>query len=301
MQNPYMQPFAGVQGGSAMGAPAQNYTWGGDPTQRRLVDVARLGLPGGNPYEGDPSYYMARDAADGNYVWTQAGQMRPLDTAGMPMNSYGQQIANPNMPGSPPTNYSAGGAQVGAPVGAPTMGATGAVGAPNPYLANMAQAMTQQSNQNLQQNVMPGIRSQFIGAGGYGGSRQGIAEGVASGMASQGLSNSLANMYGSAWENQANRGQQESQFSRNFGLQSNTAANQQSLSLYDRLLQGAGLGIEAANSIQQQPMNYFLQFMQAANAAGGQGGNASQQMPGNPLLGALGGWQLGSSLFGSRP
>ncbi len=37
-------------------------------------------------------------------------------------------------------------------------------------------------------------------------------------------------------------------------------------------------------------------LMNMANAAGGMGTTATTQMPGNPLLGALGGWSLGSSL-----
>lgn len=179
----------------------------------------------------------------------------------------------------------------------------------NPYLDQMASAMSNRVNQNLSLNMLPSIRSQFLGAGGYGGSRQGIAEGVAMGLASQGLGDSLANLYGGAFENQANRDMQgrqmdmqDRQFGQQFGLNSNIAANNATLNLYERMLQGAGVGLDAANAAQNTPMSYFQQFLQAANAAGGQGGTANQQMPGNPLLGALGGWQLGSSLFGGpRP
>ena len=41
-------------------------------------------------------------------------------------------------------------------------------------------------------------------------------------------------------------------------------------------------------------MNYWQQFMNAGNAAGGHGGTAtnSQNMQGNPYLGAWAGWNM---------
>lgn len=75
----------------------------------------------------------------------------------------------------------------------------------NPYLASMGNAITQQANQNLQYNVLPGINSGAVAAGGYGGSRHGIAQGQAIGMNQQGISNALANMYGQAYEGDQTR------------------------------------------------------------------------------------------------
>ncbi len=54
-------------------------------------------------------------------------------------------------------------------------------------------------------------------------------------------------------------------------------------------------GVGNATNIQNTPMNYWQQFANAGNAAGGQGGSTSQQMPGNPYLGAFGGWQMGDA------
>jgi hypothetical protein len=54
--------------------------------------------------------------------------------------------------------------------------------------------------------------------------------------------------------------------------------------------------ISNATTIQNTPMNYYNQFSNMANAAGGMGTTATTQMPGNTLLGALGGWQLGSAI-----
>ena len=46
----------------------------------------------------------------------------------------------------------------------------------NPYLAANANAITQQTTQNLQNNILPSINSGAMAAGGFGGSRQGIAQ-----------------------------------------------------------------------------------------------------------------------------
>lgn len=70
----------------------------------------------------------------------------------------------------------------------------------NPYLSSALQSAVDQTNasyeanqtsatNNLQRNVLPGIRSGAIGAGGYGGTRQGIAEGNAIGDYGTALSN----------------------------------------------------------------------------------------------------------------
>lgn len=69
----------------------------------------------------------------------------------------------------------------------------------NPYLPQQAQAITQQATQNLQNNILPGINSGAMAAGGFGGSRQGIAQGLAIGQTNQGITNSLAGLYGNAY------------------------------------------------------------------------------------------------------
>jgi hypothetical protein len=69
----------------------------------------------------------------------------------------------------------------------------------NPYLPQQAQAITNQVNNNLQQQQIPGINSGAIAAGGFGGSRQGIAQGLAIGQTNQALGNSLSNLYGNAY------------------------------------------------------------------------------------------------------
>lgn len=69
----------------------------------------------------------------------------------------------------------------------------------NPYLQDQAQAITNTATQNLNNNILPGINSGAMAAGGYGGSRQGIAQGLAIGQTNQGITNSLASLYGNAY------------------------------------------------------------------------------------------------------
>jgi hypothetical protein len=76
--------------------------------------------------------------------------------------------------------------------------------------------------------------------------------------------------------------------------------NQQQLQNYMGLIgQANGMNqqdISNSTNIQNTPMNYYNQFSNSANAAGGMGQTNTTQMPGNSLLGALGGWSLGSAL-----
>lgn len=57
--------------------------------------------------------------------------------------------------------------------------------------------------------------------------------------------------------------------------------------------------ITNSTNVQNTPMNYYQQFSNSANAAGGMGQTATVQMPSNSLVGALGGWSLGAGLLNS--
>ncbi len=64
----------------------------------------------------------------------------------------------------------------------------------NPYLQDASNAITNQVNTNLQTQILPGINSGAMMAGGYGGSRQGVAQGLAINGANQAIANGLANL-----------------------------------------------------------------------------------------------------------
>ena len=173
----------------------------------------------------------------------------------------------------------------------------------NPYLQQVGQAMQAQSNQNLQQNVLPGIGQGAQAAGMYGSSRQGTAEGIAMGNAQTGLNSALANMYSQGYGQDqsydlglrnnnlgyANLDANNQQFGANFGLQSQNYQNQ-----------WANNSLNAANQMAQTPINQFNNFNNNASQIAGQGQTTSQTNQGNPWLGAIGGAQLGSQ-FGVKP
>ena len=73
----------------------------------------------------------------------------------------------------------------------------------------------------------------------------------------------------------------------------NTGFNN-TMNLMNNAYNWAGGGVNATTAEQNTPMNYWQQFANAGNAAGGQGGTAtnSQNMQGNPYLGAWAGWNM---------
>jgi hypothetical protein len=58
-------------------------------------------------------------------------------------------------------------------------------------------------------------------------------------------------------------------------------------------------GIGNATQLQNLPLSYLQQLSQIGMGLGGLGASSTQQLNGNPLLGAIGGWQLAGQLFGN--
>lgn len=73
------------------------------------------------------------------------------------------------------------------------------------YLDQQTNAIQQNAARNLMENVMPGLRSQAVVSGQYGGSRQGLAEGLAMSRLNQDLAPSITGMYSNAYENAQGR------------------------------------------------------------------------------------------------
>ena len=179
----------------------------------------------------------------------------------------------------------------------------------NPWLQQQGQALQAQSNQNLMQNVLPSIGRGAQAAGMYGSSRQGTAEGQAIGNAQTGLNSALAGMYSQSYGQDQSydlglRGNDLGFANLDANINQNNFGNQlQSanfgLGVYDRMNSYGQQDISNSTNMQNTPLNYFNQFNQNANAIAGQGGTStsSQNNPGNPYIGALGGLQLGSQLF----
>lgn len=176
-------------------------------------------------------------------------------------------------------------------------------GLDNPYTAWMADSIGQRLGQNLQRNILPGIRSAASAAGGLGGSRQGIAEGIAIGDTMTGYGNTLANLYSGQFNADRNYGLANDALDLNvYNANQNwmRQGQQDQLGLADRLLGwNQQYGVGTATNVQNTPLNYWNQFGNQASQFAGLGGQQSQQMQGNPYLGALGGAMTAGNLWKS--
>lgn len=70
----------------------------------------------------------------------------------------------------------------------------------NPYLPGVIESSIRPVFEQLTRSVLPNIRNQAAGVGGYGGSRQGIAEGLASSEATKQAMDLSGNIMNSAWQ-----------------------------------------------------------------------------------------------------
>lgn len=226
----------------------------------------------------------------------QPAPMSPAPYTGVFGGTVSQPAYTPTQPASAPP-------QMTTPSAPPQMQAQSAMRpgfSQNPYMPQMADDITRRVNEATAQQ-MNNIGRGAVANGTYGSSRTGIAQGLASKGAADVLAGNLANLYG----NQFNT-------DRNYGLQSDALdlnvhnANQNwmqqgamnQLSALDRMLGwNQQYGIGNTTNVQNTPLNYWQQFANAGSQMGGLGGSQSQNMPGNPWLGALGGYQLGTSLF----
>ena len=107
-------------------------------------------------------------------------------------------------------------------------------------------------------------------------------------------------------ESSRNRGQRADEFNQGMDFQTWQAnvnnmrqGQQDQLGLMDRLFGWNGQGLNLATQQQNTPMNYWQQFSNGVNQAGGLGGSQSQQLQGNPWLGAFGGWNAMGGFLGN--
>lgn len=176
----------------------------------------------------------------------------------------------------------------------------------NPYLQQMGDQMAATMTNNWQRQVQPQIASQAMATGGYGGSRQGVVEANSANDLNNGIGSALASLYGNGYNTglQYDLGLRNNQLGyanldRNIYNDNNNWQLQGAnfgLGIYDRLQQGNQIGLNAGTNMQNTPMNYWSQFSNGANSIGQGYGTStnSQNMPGSPLMGAIGGAQLGS-------
>lgn len=172
----------------------------------------------------------------------------------------------------------------------------------NPYLSQMGDVLTNRVTDNLNRNIMPGIRSNAVAAGGFGGSRQGVVEANAMKDANQGISDALTGAYFQDFTNQMNRNLQQ------YGQNQNFYSNQRGQDLQQTQLganlfnmgnQGflsQGQGLYGLGSQQQQAP---WQVINNGNAGFGQWsgyGTTTSANQGGGGMGAVGGALAGGQL-----
>ena len=178
----------------------------------------------------------------------------------------------------------------------------------NPYLQQMGDMMAGTMTNNWQRQVQPQIASGAMATGGYGGSRQGAVEANSANDLNNGIGSALASLYGNGYNTglQYDLGLKNNQLGyanldRNISNDNNNWQLQGAnfgLGIYDRLQQGNQIGVNAGTNMQNTPMNYWNNFSNGANSIGQGYGTSTgtQNMPGSPVMGALGGAQLGSQV-----
>lgn len=296
MQNDWSSYFSSAQPGQTTNWGGGTLTMGQDGQAQYKAQNATNGGTVINPNSISNPAYLQSLAASNPGIAQQWGEqygynsgVNPQDQAvfnrGIAQTSpAGQQGQNPYMTSQPQQQ---------------TQPAQSGLGQ-NPWLQQQGQALQAMSNQNLQQNVLPGIGQGAQAAGMYGSSRQGVAEGQAMGNAQNGLNAALANMYSQAYGQDQNY---------NLGMGNLALNNKQANNSYDLGLRNSDLGfgqldaninqqnfnnnlaganfgmgvygmmngmnqqgINSGTQMQNTPLNYFNQFNGNTNATGGMGG-----------------------------
>lgn len=280
-----------------------------------VTSDGRVNLYGGYDTSADNYYSNANAAAWG--VDSNVGQRQANGYGYDTGPSYATKplmmgsAAAPGGAGTGATGYQGagsvyGGGQAQQPAGGYSGGYSYSSTGQNPYLSQMGDVMTRQMTDNFNRKVMPQIGSQAMATGGYGGSRQGVIEANAMNDLNQQIGGALTNLYGQGYN---------TSLSHDLGLQNlglgyanldrsinNDNLNWQlqganfGLGVYDRMQQGNQMGLNAATNIQNTPYNYWQNFSNQANSIGQGYGTQTQSTSGNPLMGALGGAQLGSRI-----
>ena len=176
----------------------------------------------------------------------------------------------------------------------------------NPYAGQMAGTLAQQMAEQFQRQIQPQIAQSAIATGGYGGSRQGVLEANAANdlqqNTGQAVGQLLGNLYGQDLSynlgmgnlglGYANLDRSIANDNNQWGLQ----GAQLGMQLQDRQLQQNQLGLSNGSQINNNAFNNLNQYGQLYNQIGQGYGSQTQSGGGNPLMGALGGAQLGSQV-----
>lgn len=300
------QNFQQYQQANPQGAFANNY--GGWLNDMKNGSPGAFSAMQSGTYTGAPT--AATDFAPGGI---HSGRTFGFNESGKGMLGIGDGWGGDTSGGGGGgSNLGMGGSNYGTGGGS-SQGSNGgtAGGGQNPYLAQMGQTLVDQMQENYTRNQAPMSRSGAMAVGGFGGSRQGVVEANGLNDLNRSMGQNLTNLYGTDWTNQQNRNLQNKSIDNSYdlGIRSNNLGfanldsnNQQfganyGLNVMNAQNNWANQGVQAANGIQNAPIDYARYFNGQANQTGGMGGTNTntQTNQGNPYLGAMGGWQLANS------
>jgi hypothetical protein len=175
----------------------------------------------------------------------------------------------------------------------------------NPALQKVIQATNLPIQQNFEEQVLPSIGRDAVGAGGYGGSRQGIAEGLAARGEQQAIGSADANIENANYQNALD------QMTKNIAIAPSVASAQTIPALttsgvgdVQQALQQAEntYGWQANVFQQEQPISVAEQLMGLAAGIPGGSVTTTGNVQNNPsalqTAGGLAG--IGSALFGGQ-
>lgn len=177
----------------------------------------------------------------------------------------------------------------------------------NPALQGAIEAATRPTLQQFQEQIMPSITGQSVGAGGYGGTRQGIAEGIAARGATQAAADIASQMANTNY--QAGLGAMTSGLQTQEDLLKNAspilsqtllpAQMKEGVGQQQQAMQQALLSEKVQRYINQQMIPFSAAQDVASMAFGMPGGTTRSEgtQPGNPAMGM----QLAGSALGLLP
>lgn len=175
------------------------------------------------------------------------------------------------------------------------------LGQNNPYLQGTIDQSLGDMTRNYNNVVQPQFNSAAVNSGSFGNEGINQANLASQKQLQESMGQQANNMRAQDYQNQ----QGMYQWQQNFGAQNQNIAfnqNQQNLQTAMGLL-GMANGynnqdLANGNAIQNAPLNYYGQFANTANSIGQGYGTqtGTSSAPGSPIMGALGGYQLGTAL-----
>jgi hypothetical protein len=172
------------------------------------------------------------------------------------------------------------------------------LGQNNPFLQQNIDSASADVTRNYNMAVKPQTESAMANSGSFGNSGLMQLQGEQQRQLGSTLGNLSNTMRGQDYRDQQGMYQWDQNFNRGlfndaFGQNQQNFSN--TMGLLEQQNRFGQQDIANSTNLYNGPLSYQQQFSNMANAAGGLGGTNSgtQNQPGSPLMGALGGWGLG--------